>query len=252
MNENDLRRTFGRITPDETLIRATIEKVEAQKYTAAAKAAAHMTQSTRKSSPYAIAYRLAGAACALVLMVSVGISLGKDTLLPSAGNETQSYARAQFNDTASEAEISAYSGDDPMPATTDEVVQPFALPPADTAECYDRAAIDEMAVRAAQSGDNWLILDATLSSCYILPASEDGRYGCVVAFDGIRILDMASDAQASAALFSDTTDTPAVCVYFEDEASRSALIDAMGARMCVSVLLDDPTPRMDPSYLLSK
>jgi hypothetical protein len=101
MKESDLRRAFASVTPDESLIRATIDRVQAQKYAQAAnQAAALAAQPVRKAAPYAFVYRLAGVACALLLVLGMGISIGKDATQPPVADSAASYARTHFTDTA--------------------------------------------------------------------------------------------------------------------------------------------------------
>jgi len=52
MKENDLRRAFAKITPEESLINSTVQRVKAERYNAA-------TDNSRSKAPRAFVYRMA-------------------------------------------------------------------------------------------------------------------------------------------------------------------------------------------------
>lgn len=71
MKRQELRACFDRIQPREELIRSTLEKIRGVQ---------ENKQPVRTMPTYAFATRLVGAACALVLLVGVGVSLGRDVV----------------------------------------------------------------------------------------------------------------------------------------------------------------------------
>ena len=235
MNEQDLRRAFSQITPDEDLIRATVEKVNTQRYALAAAKANEMT--ARTPSRYAFAARLVGATCALVLAVGIGIVAGREAPMPVVA-DSASYTRTQFND---------LSGD---PGATIRMDEGNVRPDTPAVSNYSEHARAQLLAHAAQLGEGWLILDAELSGCYILPEATADTTECVLAFDRVNIVAGAQDADSLKQSFADST--PAVHIAFADAAACTKLIDAMGSRMCVLVFADGDTVRMHPTYILSE
>ena len=242
MKETDLRRAFASITPDESLIRATIDRVQAQKYATAAKQAATLAQSASKPSPYAFVYRLASAACALLLIVGMGISVGKDLTQSPLADSAESYARTHFNDTEAQGAsvtVEATDSAEPAPASPS------------TYDGDERAA---MLSRAKLLQTDYIIIDAVLSSCYILPADEDGSHGCMLSFDQANVV-----AASEGAFGSILTNAPAGSISIplarircQSAEEQLAVIDAMGARMCVLIYADGDTLRIDPAYILAE
>lgn len=73
MKQEELKSTLGRIQPREELIQSTLNKIHEQQ--------AQKSVSTRRSNPFSAAYhrgmRLAAAACAFVLVFSMGFAVAK-------------------------------------------------------------------------------------------------------------------------------------------------------------------------------
>jgi hypothetical protein len=241
MKESDLRRTFASVTPDESLIRATIDRVQAQKYAQAAnQAAALAAQPVRKAAPYAFVYRLAGVACALLLVLGMGISIGKDATQPPVADSAASYARTHFTDTAAQ--------DASIPMDMSDVA---ATPSAPVA--YDEQQRAEMLARAKALNTDYIIIDAIMSSCYILPADADGSHGCMLSFDQANVI--AASQGAGAILAGSTAGTvtvPLARIRCSTPEEQSAVVDAMGSRMCVLIYADGDTLRIDPAYILAE
>jgi hypothetical protein len=235
MNEQDLRRAFAQITPDEDLIRATVEKVNTQRYLLAAAKA--NTLAARTPSRYAFAARLAGATCALVLAVGIGIVAGREAPAPVVADNA-SYTRTQFNDLS----------DDPGAAM--RMDEGNALPDTPAASDYSEQARAKLLAQTAQLGEGWLILDAELSGCYILPEATADATECILAFDRVNVVAAAQGADSLTQSFADGT--PAVHVAFADLEACTKLIDSMGSRMCVLVYADGDTVRMYPTYILAE
>ncbi len=241
MNETDLRRAFGRISPDETLIRATIEKVEAQKYTAAAKTAARMARTTDKKFPYAAVSRLAGAFCALLLVVGLGISLGT-SVSPATVPDSASYTRTHFNDVATPKDSA------PFALANDDAGQTSPAP----AASYGEEARVQLLTRAEELNAAYIILDAELCSCSILPPDTDG-YACMLSFDQATVVAASDDGEAAIlGAEGDDISVPVVRIRCADAAEQESVINAMGSRMCVLIYLDGDTYRMDPTYILAE
>ena len=240
MRETDLRRAFASITPDESLLRATIEKVEAQKYATAAKQAAALAQSTRKASPYAFAYRLASVACALLLVLGMGISIGKDVTQPLT-DDAAAYTRTQFNDMDPQVAASSVSDVELLPT-----------PAASTTYNEDERA--DMLARAKALDTEYVIIDAVLSSCYILPAEEDGTHASMLSFDHANVV-AASEGAFGAILTNAQTESvsvPMAMIRGLSAEEQNAVIDAMGLRICVLIYNDGGTLRIDPQYILAE
>ena len=240
MKETDLRRAFANITPDESLIRATIDRVQAEKYAAAAKQAAALAQPVRKSSAYSLAYRLAGAACALLLVLGMGISMNKDMTQPPVADSAASYARGRFNDVEPQSAS--------LPMDMGDITPTPATPGA-----YDAQERADMLARAEALNTDYIIIDAIMSSCYILPADEDGSHGCMLSFDQANVI--AASQGAGAILAGSTTGTvtvPLARIRCNTPEEQNAVVDAMGSRMCVLIYADGDTLRIDPAYLLAE
>lgn len=240
MRESDLRTALDQIVPDEALIRATIEKVERQKYKMAAEAAARMCADTPARSFYPTVSRIAGALCALLLVVGMGISMGKD-LTPSALPDAANYSRSQFNDVAAQ--------DAALPA--DLGSSNAAHSPA--ASGYNEDARTAMLARAEALNTDYIVIDAVMTSCYILPADADGSHGCMLSFDQANVI-TASEGAASLlkSAQAGAVTVPLAQIRCSTEQEQLAVIDAMGSRMCVLIYADGDTLRIDPDYLLAE
>lgn len=71
MKRQELRVCFDRIQPREQLIRSTLDRIHGVQ---------EGNRPARVMPTYAFATRLVSAACALVLLVGIGVSLGKDAI----------------------------------------------------------------------------------------------------------------------------------------------------------------------------
>ncbi len=236
MKEHDLRQALDQIRPDETLIHTTIEKVHAQQYKNAVKRAENSAKSFGRSPAfrYAFAARLASATCALLLVIGMGIAVGKNAA-PTTSNR-QDYTRTQFNDIPHEREdaVSFNSHDD-------QEQRPVVGE-------YPTEQRDRLLARAEQSEGEWFLLDAELSACYILPDEDSDSAECLVAFDQIQVLSAESDAAVDQFL----QDAPTVRVTLADADACAALADRLGSRICVLVFSDSNGYTMDSDYILAE
>ena len=239
MKETDLRRAFASITPDESLIRATIEKVQAQQYANAAQKAAALAQPTRKLSAYTLAYRLAGAACALLLVLGMGISLSKDVTQPALTPDAAAYSRTQFNDVS------------PAAYAADEAIEEQADTP--TAPAYGELAREQIIARAATLPSDWLVVDAELCGCYVLPTQEDSAPVCTLSLDKVSVVEHADreSAQALAQTVGESASIPAVQMTFANAEEQNALLNLFGSRLCLILRVDGETLCVDSAYLLA-
>lgn len=80
MNERELRKALGRVQPSEALIRKTLNRIEEKR---------REERPVYRVPAYGFTRRLAGAMCALVLLVGLGIAglQGNPDLLPHAVRE---------------------------------------------------------------------------------------------------------------------------------------------------------------------
>ena len=90
MKKSNLRSALGRIHPSEELITKTLDKMESEKLKKVPKFEV-------RQSNFSFAYRLAGAMCALILVIGAGIYFGRDTVVSPVADTPDGYQRAAFN-----------------------------------------------------------------------------------------------------------------------------------------------------------
>lgn len=90
MKKSNLRSALGRIRPSEELITKTLDRMESEKLKKVPKF------ETRQSN-FSFAYRLAGAMCALILIIGAGVYFGHDTVVSPTLDSAGGYQRAAFN-----------------------------------------------------------------------------------------------------------------------------------------------------------
>lgn len=97
MKKSDLRSALGKIRPSEELILKTLEKTESEKQK-------KIPKFEVRQNRFAFSYRLAGAVCALLLIISAGVYLGRDNVVSPVADTPDAYVRTAFNaDSTSES-----------------------------------------------------------------------------------------------------------------------------------------------------
>ena len=217
MRKQELRATLARIQPDEALVTATLARVREQKE----------RQSKRGVNTYAFTYRLAGAMCALLLLIGVGFGVGGDQIASPVADTPDTYTRTQFNDVGDPISTTSMMGEDEVGKTEDKAKTQT------TSNERIAAAIEELrAIAAAYDGD-WVLLQGDVQSCYFLPA-EDGRTTCAVALGVDHIHDASGDALS-------VEDVVSAEIRFEDDAEMQMFVDAMGTKLCLLLIPRDGT-----------
>jgi len=94
MKRSELRSALGKVRPSEELITKTLDLMESETQK-------RIPKFEVRQSNFAFAYRLAGAMCALILVIGVGIYFGRDTVVSPVADSGAGYQRTAFNaDTA--------------------------------------------------------------------------------------------------------------------------------------------------------
>ena len=217
MRKQELRATLAQIQPDEALVTATLARVREQKE----------KQSKRGVNPYAFTYRLAGAMCALLLLIGVGFGVGSDKIASPVADTPDTYTRTQFNDVGDPISTTSTTGKNEVGKTEDKQKTPTA------SNERIAAAIEELRAVAATYDGDWVLLQGDVQSCYFLPA-EDGRAMCAVALGVDHIHDASGDAIS-------VEDVVSAEIRFEDDAEMQTFADAMGTKLCLLLIPRDGT-----------
>lgn len=192
MKRQELRACFDRIQPREELIRSTLSRVHA----------AQEERPTPASSGYSFMMRLAGAACALVLLIGIGVSLGKD----------------------------AITAPDVLPAS-DERMTPMAV--GDEREGQDKtptadAAVlvgcEQMVEQAKSYASDWMVCSAMVDAVYFKSETE-----------GVATLRPQTLADGSANDFSADDELTVVAAFDASDDALGAMVDQMGSEVLVGL-----------------
>lgn len=209
MRKEELRASLGRIRPEESLIQQTLLRVQEQK-----------ERQARRFNPFAYTYRLAGAMCALLLLVGFGLGVAGDRISSPVADTPDSYTRTQFNDVA---EPIASSQEHALPEDEQGTL------PADTAEsAHIEAAVQALREIAQQLDCEWVLLQGQVNGCYFLPGQDEVSV-CAVALG----VDQIHDASSESILVEDMVSAE---IRFADGAQMQTFVDAMGAKLCLVLI----------------
>ena len=187
MNKQQLKKCFDRITPGEELMRSTLEAVHA--------AQAGQGQTVRSMPRYAFATRLAGAACALVLVVGLGVTIARQSATsPLLSEEGR--------------------GVDLLPANEGP------LEPSEQADDAVFDSLDHLIAAAQAEGGDWMVLEGRVDAFYAEPDKHPGTGRMSVATKGLL------DAQTSDDVLLPATDGQLLDV---DAKVSDALFNVIGA-----------------------
>lgn len=100
MKKSDLAKALGRIRPRDELIQKTLDKMESEKQK-------KIPKFEVRQSNFSFAYRLAGAMCALILIIGAGVYFGRDTIVTPTADSPDGYQRAAFNADSTAASTTA-------------------------------------------------------------------------------------------------------------------------------------------------
>jgi len=209
MKENDLRRAFAKITPEESLINSTVQRVKAERYNAA-------TDNSRSKAPRAFVYRMAAAVCAFVMTVGIGIGVGKDTLISRSEDTPAAYRRASFSEL----------GDmESLGSKTAEMI------PDD--EIENSETVNKLLDTAEQQGGVYSVAEAILDACYFVPDENGEREGKVCCALSLKIKRVCG---GTAPL--EVTDIAADIIVSDGE-SASRIANMVGGSVAVTLRLND-------------
>ncbi len=190
MKRQELRDCFDRIRPREELIRSTLERINGREEARSA---------ARVMPTYAFATRLAGALCALLLLIGIGVLVGRDAIVAP----------------------------DTLPAS-DERMAPMTIDgQKDGGEPTAGGAVlvgcEQMIEDAKAYGSAWAVCSATVDAVYFKSETE-----------GIATLSLQTVADCSV---SDWTDGEQTLVAAFDAVSEDmrALVDRMGEEVLVAL-----------------
>lgn len=143
MKKQQLRDCFDKVKPREELVRTTLDRMHAARQ--------GEPQTSRRTLNYGFVTRLATAACALVLLVGVGISLGRGAITASDPSPLQ------------DERVS--------PATTDASGEPFGIHPSSARI----GAAERILARAREQGGEWAVAEVDVEAMYFLELTDEQR-----------------------------------------------------------------------------
>ena len=193
MNKQQLKQCFDRIEPSEELILSTLTAVRSKQRS--------NVQTSRSMPRYAFVTRLASAACALVLIIGVGVMIarqeGTDPLVSDGGREGEVLpAQERTPDTDAQADGTALESP------------------------------DQLIAKATEAGGDWMVLQCRVDAFYAEPDKHPGTGRLSVTTRGLL------DARTSDSILLPATDGQTLDV----EAKVSdALFDAIGADITLYV-----------------
>ena len=198
MKRQELRVCLDRIQPREQLIRSTLDQIHAVQ---AGK------RSARAASGYAFGMRLAGAACALLLLIGVAMSLDMDVIT------------APVQQPAASERVS--------PMTADAMVGVEETPVASEDEVV--VGCEDMIVRATAYETDYAVMVAAAEALYFPNASEG-----IVSFRPISVVDHRGGDEALDPA-TETSTVIAACIDLNDAALLAVLSDAVGGEVLVGI-----------------
>ncbi|MBR0443646.1 MAG: hypothetical protein IIX15_04830 [Clostridia bacterium] len=192
MKGQQLKQCFDRVRPREELVEATLARVHALQMKK------QQERDRRVSFDWGFATRLASAACAFLLVLGVGVGIGRTIGLPHTADPREA--------------------DEPAPM---DVVQEQTYGVVSPDVPHDVASMSE---RAAHMADDWAVLDAVIDM-----AAGDGSVilhvsaVCDSSNDGI-VIDSTADGQ------------PTLLAYFDaGNEQMQSLFDAVGSSVLVGL-----------------
>lgn len=199
MNKQQLRACFDSIRPSEKLVCDTLERIQTRRQ--------GEQSPVRRMPAYAFATRLAAAACALVLLIGIGVTVGKDAVI------------------APEVVPAADERISPMVA---DALDGVGKPPAIEHE-GELVGCEDMIAAAASYGGDYAVFSATVEAMYFVGEGE-----------GIIALRPVTVAQKNVSgehpgWVSDEVTTLAVHVDLSDAAWQEMLLNSVGGDALVGV-----------------
>ena len=191
MNKQELKRAFGKIRPSRALIEQTVERLNA----------ARLSPQEDVRAARMLTYKLAGAMCALALVLSVGVSVIGQGSVPMETAKRIS------------------EGGQPLTAQTPTPLDGDTPP----------QAVAQLQSKTAPLQQPWIVVYGTVSGCYFSDRAEYKNY-CLVQIEQTALY--AQQGEAETAL---PTDNGMVAVI--DTAQDSVLFDALLGSMSEPIYL---------------
>ncbi len=196
MKKNDLRSTLGAIRTREELVRSTMEKIEAQR-------AQSEKREESKRFDFSFGMRLAGAMCALMIVVGIGI-YGARINPPLDTGSNYGFDRAH-----------ELNGEDDA---SDEASALNGLSEASL-------AIEKLAAEAEHIDGDWAIISGTAEACYFAGGEEaDGESHCIIAMSVEKVERTSGISLDSAELSAE--------IVFESDAEWQNFINGLSSKAC--------------------
>lgn len=205
MNKQQLRDCFDKIRPSEALVEKTMQRVREQQ----TQLAATKNTSVLRMPRYAFATRLASAACALMLLVGIGVTVGKNVVTSPAMPSDDAESRG-----ATPMTVEPMNG-------ADLVVEPSNV--------SSIVGCEQMISTAQGYATDWAVFSATVDAMYFVDESE-----------GVMVLrpDTVADKQLSTeqpGWVSDSEEMLTAHVALTNSDWQTILSDAVGGRVLIGM-----------------
>lgn len=225
MKKEELRAALHRIKPDEALICRTLDEIHTRE-----------ARKERRTSPYAFGYRLVGAMCAFILMIGIGVSVGKDWVASPMEDTPQTYQRTAFHLAGQEdgaAGDAIEKNGMAMPMTLQEDIY-AENPQSESANA--EATVEELRIKAAGGEQDYALLQGSISGIYVL-SREEGENVCSIAI-GITKVWQGGTKEALRDALRAEQEIVNVSVSFSEEEEMWRFIDSMGEEFCAVLIFD--------------
>lgn len=208
MKKEELRNTLHQIQPDEALIRRTLDGI-------------HEKRNIRPPRKFTVSsmYKLAGAMCALILIVGVGI------MIP--------YMNVNPSDTP---------GSDVQPGVID---YPAKNGTDETGKIDADEAAEKLILQASELEENWVLIEGTMGDIYFR-SSENGIFDCAVA---IRSVTVRESSQSGTMSIPNSGEDIIAKISFTDDIEMEKFPELLGSKICVILTPCDDKEMKIAGYL---
>lgn len=206
MKKQQLRDSFDKIRPSEELVDTTLDRI-------------HAVQSGESEKPrrvfnYGFAARLATAACALVLLVGVGASLGRFVITPPD-------------------QVQIVEGRENVP--TYEI----------TPNAVKIISAENYIGRAKAQGGEWAVAEAEVETVYYLNLTDEQKsvgviQSCAVALSEIKIAETNASEEHTVPV-GKAEEMFAAQISLTEEADVTRIMNAIGSTVLVRLHVSDPS-----------
>ena len=209
MKKEELCAALHQVQPDEDLIRRTLDKIHEQ------------NEKTRNSNRFrAYGYRVAGAICALLVIIGLGLFSHLVFSPTSNSSDAASLKVAQSNDIGISAAVApsaaVYAAEDSSELPTLE------------------DAVAQLHIQSAEIASEWVLMQGSVRDIYF-QSSENGISVCLVALRVVKVWECSKDAVFIQAEGEDITAE----IRFTDELEMECFADTIGSGICTLLSLGD-------------